>query len=86
MINWKLFSHTKHAKEYILDSSLKKLEEKIPGYFIREHKSYIVNKNLLKEVRKHFNNRFVLILADYEQSKITSGRSYYSEIKKLSEI
>lgn len=77
---------TKHAKSYILDSSLKKLEEKIPGYFIRVHKSYIVNKNLLKEVRKHYNNRFVLIMDDYNQTKITSGRSYYPDIKELFEI
>jgi len=77
---------TKHAKEHILDSSLKRLETKIPSHFIRVHKSYIVNKNLLKEVRKHFNNRFILILDDYEQSRITSGRSYYSEIKELFEM
>ena len=33
---------TKHAKSYILDSTLKKLEEKLPTYFIRVHKSYMV--------------------------------------------
>ncbi len=76
---------TKHAKSYIVDSSLKKLEEKLPDYFIRVHKSYLINKNLLKEIRKHFNNRFVLIFDDYSQSKITSGRSYYSIIKSLLE-
>lgn len=76
---------TKHAKSYILDSSLKKLEEKLPAYFIRVHKSYLINKNLLKEIRKYFNNRFVLIMDDYTQSKITSGRSYYQAIKNLSE-
>jgi len=77
---------TKHAKSYILDMSLKNLEDKLPLHFIRVHKSYIVNKNLLKEIRKHFNNRFVLILDDYDQSKITSGRSYYQAVKELSEI
>ncbi len=77
---------TKHAKSYILDSSLKKLEEKLPAQFIRIHKSYLVNKNLLKEIRKHYNNRFVLILDDYNQSKITSGRSYYQAVKELSEL
>ena len=76
---------TKHAKSYILDSSLKKLEEKLPEYFIRVHKSYLINKNLLKEIRKHFNNRFVLIMDDYSQSKITSGRSYYQDIKAMLE-
>ncbi|WP_167610646.1 LytR/AlgR family response regulator transcription factor [Maribellus sediminis] len=77
---------TKHSKSYILDSSLKKLEEKLPDYFIRVHKSYLINKNLLKEIRKHFNNRFVLIFDDYNQSKITSGRSYYTEIKAMFEF
>ncbi len=77
---------TKHSKSYILDSSLKRLEEKLPDYFIRVHKSYLINKNLLKEVRKHFNNRFVLILDDYNQNKITSGRSYYPDIKAMFEL
>lgn len=77
---------TKHSKSYILDSSLKKLAEKLPDNFIRIHKSYLINKNLLKEIRKHFNNRFVLIFDDYNQSKITSGRSYYTEIKAMFEF
>lgn len=77
---------TKHAKSYILDSSLKKLEDKLPSYFIRVHKSHIVNKHLLKEIRKHFNNRFVLIMDDYNQSRITSGRSYSQHIKELLEM
>jgi len=76
---------TKHAKSYILDSSLKKLEDKLPACFIRVHKSYLINKNLLKEIRKYFNNRFVLIMDDYSQSKITTGRSYYQAIKSLAE-
>jgi len=77
---------TKHAKSYTLDSSLKRLQEKLPDYFVRVHKSYLINKNLLKEIRKHFNNRFVLILEDYNQSKLTSGRSYYNEIKTMFEL
>ena len=77
---------TKHAKSYTLDSSLKRLQEKLPDYFVRVHKSYLINKNLLKEIRKHFNNRFVLILEDYNQSKVTSGRSYYNEIKTMFEL
>lgn len=77
---------TKHAKTHILDLSLKKLEDKLPKWFIRVHKSFLVNKNLIKEIHKHFNNRFVLILDDYDQSRITSGRSYYQAVKELSEI
>jgi two-component system, LytTR family, response regulator len=77
---------TKHSKSYILDTSLKQLEEKLSASFIRVHKSYIINKNLVKEIRKHFNNRFIFILDDYDQSKITSGRSYYQAVRELSEI
>lgn len=77
---------TKHSKSYILDTSLKQLEEKLPSGFIRVHKTYLVNKNLVKEIRKHFNNRFIIILDDYDQSKITSGRSYYQSVREFSEI
>lgn len=77
---------TKFGKSHIIDTSLRKLEEKLPTHFVRVHKSFIINRNLLKEVRKHFNNRFVLVLEDYEQNRITSGRSYYSDIKELFEL
>ncbi|MGE0019583.1 MAG: LytR/AlgR family response regulator transcription factor [Draconibacterium sp.] len=77
---------TKHSKSYILDTSLKQIEEKLPASFIRVHKAYLVNKNLVKEIRKHFNNRFIFILDDYDQSKITSGRSYYQSVREFSEI
>lgn len=77
---------TKFGKSHLLDMSLRKLEDRLPENFIRVHKSHIVNKNLLKEVRKHFNNRFVLLLDDYDQTRITSGRSYSSEIKELFEL
>jgi len=77
---------TKHSKSYMLDTSLKQLEEKLPASFIRVHKTFLINKNLIKEIRKHFNNRFILILDDYDQSRITSGRSYYQVVRELSEI
>ena len=77
---------TKHNKHYMLDSSLKKLAEKLPSHFLRVHKSHIVNTNRVKEIRKYFNHRFILLMDDYVLTKITSGRLYYSEIKTLSEL
>ncbi len=77
---------TKHAKSHLLDCSLKKMEEKLIHQFLRIHKSYLVNKNLIREVHKHFNNRYVLVMDDYEQTRLTSGRNYYSEIKGLLEL
>lgn len=77
---------TRQAKTYLLDASLKKLEEKLPDHFLRVHRSYIINKNLLKEARKYFNNRFILIMEDYDQSKIVSGKSYGQEIKRMFEL
>lgn len=77
---------TKHAKSHLLDCSLKKMEEKLGHQFIRIHKTYLVNRKLIREVHKHFNNRYVLVMDDYEQSRLTSGRSYFSDIKGLLEL
>lgn len=72
---------TTDGKKYLIDLTLNQLEAKLPGTFIRIQKSYIINKTLIKEVHKHFNSRFVIILNDKNCSRITSGLTFYDSIK-----
>ena len=45
------------AKPIITLLSMKKMEERLPGYFMRIHRSYIVNLTKIQEVNK---NRVIL--------------------------
>lgn len=73
---------TNLGKEYITDLNLQELEDKLPESFLRVQKSYIVNKDKIKEIQRYFNNRLILILDDKNYTKITSGTNYINEIRE----
>ncbi len=70
------------GKKYLTDNTLNGLEQKLPSNFLRVQKSYIINKEKIKEIHKHFNGRFVIIMDDKTQSRILSGMTFYEVIKE----
>lgn len=76
-----VFVHTVDGQKHLTDQTLNLLEEKLPGHFFRIQKSYIINKDRIKEMHKHFNGRYLFIMEDKAMSRLTSGRTYYDEIK-----
>jgi len=78
--------YTAEGKKYLTEISLKKLEERLPENFKRVHRGVIVNTDYIKEFRKYFRGKFILILDDSKNTKIETGRSYSEEIKKLMHI
>lgn len=81
-----VFINTSDNQEHLIDFTLTHLEDKLPANFIRVHRSYIINKDKIKEVQRYFDGRFVLILNDNKNTKIISGASYNKEIKGLIEL
>jgi two-component system, LytTR family, response regulator len=77
---------TDEGKKYLIDYSLTVLEEKLPAYFTRVSRSVIINKHKVKEAQKYFNGKYVLLLNDKSQSKITSGGSYTDKVKSIFEF
>lgn len=76
--------HTEKGKE-IIEQSLTKLEHKLPDYFIRVHRSYIINTNFIKDFQKYFNSRYLITLKNNQKTTITSGRSYNQLLKNWME-
>ena len=74
---------TKNGKSYLSDRSLGKLVERLPDYFIRVHRSAIINQNFIKEVRKFFKGKLILVLNDRKETAITTGETYSSKVRKL---
>ena len=69
-------------QKYLTDQSLTALSEKLPSQFFRIQKSYIINKDKIKEMHKHLNGRYLFIMDDKLLTRLTSGRTYHDEIKE----
>ncbi|NOT51177.1 MAG: response regulator transcription factor [Chitinophagaceae bacterium] len=76
-----VFIYTIDGQKHLTDQSLMSLEEKLPAQFYRVQKSYIINKERIKEMHKHFNGRFLFTMDDKNVTKISSGRTYNEAIK-----
>ncbi|WP_319479358.1 response regulator [uncultured Draconibacterium sp.] len=75
--------HSINGKRYTSDISLKDLEEKLVGNFIRIQRALLVNKVLVKEIIKHTNSRYKIRMNDVNQSLLISGRNYINQIKSI---
>ena len=73
--------------EYLIDSSLKDLESKLPMNFVRIHRNTIINKSYIKEIKKLEDGRYDLIIMLCKKDKtMTCSKSYNDNIKDLLKI
>ena len=77
--------YTIDGKKYVTELSLKKLEERLPQNFKRVQRGVIVNTDHIKEFRKYFRGKYILVLDDIANTKIETGRFYNDEINGLIE-
>ena len=76
-----VFIHTADGQKHLTDQSLVALEEKLPPQFYRVQKSFIINKERIKEMHRHFNGRYLFTMDDKNSTRISSGRTYNEAIK-----
>jgi two-component system, LytTR family, response regulator len=78
--------NNRQGKKHILDQSLSYLEGKLPGHFLRVHRSIIVNTLLINEIRRYMGSKYTIILNDMPQSHLVSGRAYSEKVKELLDV
>lgn len=81
-----VFIFTADGQKHLTDQSLTTLSEKLPNGFFRIQKSYIINKERIKEMHRHFNGRYLFVMEDKNATRLTSGRTYQEDIKKEFEL
>jgi two-component system LytT family response regulator len=67
--------------QFITEKSLAQLENKLPDYFLRVHRAFMINIKFVEEVQKYFNSRYIIKLNNKKRTQITTGRSYLENIK-----
>lgn len=81
-----VYLHTLEDKKYLIDHSLSALEDKLPASFVRTSRSVIINQRHIKEIQKYFSGRYVLLMNNKAQTKLTTGLSYAEKVRALMEI
>jgi two-component system LytT family response regulator len=76
-----VYIHTIDGVKHLTDHSLTTLSEKLPAQFYRIQKSYIINKDRIREMHRHFNGRYLFILDDKSGTRLISGRTYNEAIR-----
>lgn len=76
-----VYIYTQEGQKYLTDQTLTVLAEKLPENFFRIQKSYIINKDKIREMHRHFNGRYLFVMEDKAATRLTSGRTYYDEIR-----
>lgn len=72
---------TVDGHKFLTDQSLTVLAEKLPASFCRIHRSYIINKDKIREMHRHFSGRYLFVMDDKLATRITSGRTYQDIFK-----
>ena len=72
---------TVDGQKFLTDQSLTILADKLPSAFCRIHRSYIINKDKIREMHRHFSGRYLFIMDDKTGTRLTSGRTYQDVFK-----
>lgn len=77
-----VYVHTVDGNKHLTDQTLTSLIERLPPSFFRIQKSYIINKDRIREMHRHFNGRYLFVMEDKAQTRLTSGRTYADAIRE----
>jgi two-component system LytT family response regulator len=78
------YANTIDGKNFPLDDSLNKLEEKLDSKtFLRVHRSTVVNLNFIEEVHGWFSGRILIRLKDSKKTEIIVARNRVKILKKI---
>jgi two-component system LytT family response regulator len=77
-----VFLHDLEGLSHLTDFTLHYLEQHLPDHFVRVHRSFILNIESIREIRKSFNGSLVFTLKDKIATRLNSSRSYSSNLRE----
>ena len=70
-------------REYLLNEPISYMEEHLPDYFVRVHRSYIINIKYLVKMKKWFTGKYKAVIGDSRKFEIPISRSYKDRIMNI---
>lgn len=71
-------------QEFQVSLTMKELSERLPEYFIRIHRSYIINIRHISKITRDFSSSLLIIMKNGEQLPV--AQSYVSVVRKALEF
>ncbi len=76
------YAHTFEGRNYLLDSSLEKLQEELdPKLFFRINRKFYVNINAIQDIISYTNSRLQLKLKNYNEQEVIVARERVKDFK-----
>lgn len=76
------YAHTIEGRDYLLDTTLEKLEEELsPKMFFRISRKYYININAIKDIISYTNSRLQLKLNNYKEQEVIVARERVKDFK-----
>jgi two-component system LytT family response regulator len=72
---------TVDGKSFLDAKTLTAFEQELPNDFLRVQKGAIINTRHIREIQKHFNNRYNIFLKDKEATMVLTGHTYAAVVR-----
>jgi two-component system LytT family response regulator len=77
-----VFLHTIDDRRLLIESKISSLADQLPDSFLRIHRSYIINTDHIREMRKGFNGTLVFYMNGTEGRKLASSRTMNEQMRE----
>ncbi len=75
--------HTVDGKQHVVEYTLTELAELLPDQFVRISRASLVNRSLIRQLRKRLNGSYLLTLGDIKASKLETSTNSREIIARL---
>lgn len=72
------------GEQFKTTTTLKELQTKLPSYFIRIHRSYIINIYFIQNITKDITSNYLVLMKDGNELPIS--QSYVSDVRRVLEF
>lgn len=72
------------SEQYKINLTLKELQKRLPDYFLRIHRSYIINIHAINRITRDFSSNLMITMQD--GTELTVSQSYLNEVKRVLEF